>query len=229
MREQIGRRLWRFFGDAGELATAVLANATVILSLPFMATVNERALLALKAGDRHLADVTVDLPFLKKTEFVDACVEEGCSLTLYKVASQMDEKQASATMDLAWNKKTYTALHGWLTRLSCLDERALPLLQLCVSKTDPFNAKAVNGIVATAQLVQTLHDRSRPSLIARVGKFIAGATCAEGAAPPTKLSLALTEMLNVINEYTAQGSQGNFETFLERVTLCKDRKRELLT
>ena len=72
--------------------------------------------------------------------------------------------------------------------------------------------------------MQTLHDRSRPSLIARVGKFIAGATFAEGAAPPTKLSLALTEMLNVINVYIAQGSQGNFETFLERVTLCRDRK-----
>ena len=57
-----------------------------------------------------------------------------------------------------------------------------------------------------------------------VGKFIAGATFGEGAAPPTKLSLALTEMLNVINEYTAQGSQGNFETFLERVALCKDTK-----
>ena len=222
MREQIGRRLWHFFGDVGELATAVLANATVVLSLPFMAIVNERALLALKADDRHLADVTVDLPSLKKTEFVDACVEEGCSLTLYKIASQMDEKQASATMDLAWNKKTFTTLHGWLTRLTSVDERVLPLVQLCVSKTDPFNAKAANGMAATAQLVQTLHDRSRPSLIARVGTFIAGATFGEGASPPTALTLALTEVLDAINEYTAQGSHGNFETFLDRVRHVND-------
>ena len=218
VREHVGRLIWCFLGESSYLASTILDNASIVLSLPYLALVNERALWGYQHNFGALDGAEVHVPNFDTAEFVNACVSKGCVLTLYTVAKQLENKQFSGSVAFVtreWERKMHETIADWLRRLPCVvDARINPLTVMFISKSDvvdPNNER--NGLWKTLQVLKGMYEKAFPSLFSRVATYVSGQD--------------QSELLNWGNDPNAQHStvllfQSAIES-LEKIFECKNQ------
>ena len=185
MSQRLGLLLWSFAGNCGYLGKYIIANATsIVLSLPNLVRLYERALWAyIQISNNELDKIAIKIPSLSSKEFIQACINHGSVLTLYKIAHALDgDTSAKASRDDElgdeggliyndWTQHSYKYIQDWLKELPIiLDARIVPLAYLLIQKSKQLNDKAVG--IETTKMLEFLIERMNPSLLSRFTKFV---------------------------------------------------------
>lgn len=195
---------------------------------------NERGLWGFRRHFRNLKNAEIHIPNFDTSTFLDACVSEGCALTLYMVAKQLDTKQVSGdtiTINNDWEHRMHATILDWLQQLPCvIDGRMSPLIFLLISKSDaiyPTNDK--NGLTKTLSCLRGIQAKANPSLLSRVATYMRGQNrnCLLnwGNDPNAQnaTNSMLQKLIETVEEIIDCGNQNVRSTLLRELILREDR------
>ena len=120
-----------FYRSSGHFSHFILANApSAVLSISNLVKVYERALWShVRSSEVGLDSKKVDIlvPSLSAKEFICACIENACCLTLYKAIARFDALDNGHVYE-NWNIDAHKVISAWIRELpAILDTRIVPL------------------------------------------------------------------------------------------------------
>ena len=173
MSKRLGKVLWDFIGDCGTFSEFILANApSAVLSIVNLVKVYERALWSHVRCNKvglNSKRAQIVIPSLSSKEFIFACIENGCSLTLYRAIFQFDALDTGHVYE-NWKADSYEVISSWVQQLpAILDTRIVPLAYALIKRGfDSLGDRGNENIDA----LRILMERSSPSLMARLATFV---------------------------------------------------------